>query len=83
MPGNTFICGNYLVGYWMSSGAQLLLPSLSYQGVVDYHFYELGPVINGVRIARLIIDPGLDDICRSPLVTTPDAIYKFLQWHDL
>jgi len=76
MQGSTSICGNYLVVVLDGSGAQSAPAQSFIPGVKDYHFYELGPVINGVRIARLITDPGLDDICRSPLVTPPDAIYK-------
>jgi hypothetical protein len=76
IQGSAPVCGNYLVVVVDGSGAQSAPAQAFIQGVKDYHFYELGPVINGVRIARLVTDPGIDNVCRSPLVTPPDALYK-------
>jgi|WetSurMetagenome_2_1015567.scaffolds.fasta_scaffold04768_7 hypothetical protein len=76
MQGSTPICGNYLVVVLDGSGTQSAPAQSFIPGVKDYHFYELGPVINGVRIARLVTDPGIDNVCRNPLVTPPDAIYS-------
>jgi hypothetical protein len=75
LPNNNLICGSYLIRVEDEFGA-LITPVQSFiQGVVSYHFYELGPILNGARVARLVTDPGLDNVCRSPLVTTPDAIF--------
>jgi hypothetical protein len=74
LQDNQPICGDYLVVVVNEAGQQVAPAQHFVPGLGTYHIYEAGPIMNGTRAAKFIIDPGLDEVCRRPFVTQPDVI---------